>query len=108
MGWDKDKIERNKQMKFQEVIESAKLAFIKTKIEEGGTIDFKLDSDNGMSFAQVLQQGLNDSFLDTGDEEMEGDEGVEEGDEFTDESTGDEMSNEMSDEGGEGSEGGEE
>lgn len=101
MGWDKDKIERNKQMKFQEMIESAKLTFIKTKIEEAGTIDFKLDPDNGMTFAQILQQGLNDSFLDTGEEggegEGEGEEGgegeeaVEDGDEFTDESTGDEM-----------------
>ena len=104
MGWDKDKIERNKQMKFQEMIESAKLTFIKTKIEEGGTIDFNLDPENGMTFAQILQQGLNDSFLDTGEEGAEGEEAAEEGaeaaeegDEFTDESTGDEMT----DEGGE-------
>jgi hypothetical protein len=107
MGWDKDKIELNKQMKFKETIEAAKMTFIKTKIEETGTIDFKLDPDNGKSFSEILRDGLDESFLETGetsDEEGEGAEG--EGDEFSDESTGDEFGDEggeeaAADEGGE-------
>lgn len=107
MGWDKDKIELNKQMKFKEMIEAAKMTFIKTKIEETGTIDFKLDPDNGKSFSEILRDGLDESFLETGetpDEEGEGSEG--EGDEFSDESTGDEFEDESgeeaaADEGGE-------
>jgi hypothetical protein len=107
MGWDKDKIELNKQMKFKEMIEAAKMTFIKTKIEETGTIDFKLDPDNGKSFSEILRDGLDESFLETGetsDEEGEGAEG--EGDEFSDESTGDEFEDDGSgeaaaDEGGE-------
>jgi hypothetical protein len=92
MGWDKDKIELNKQMKFKETIEAAKMTFIKTKIEETGTIDFKLDPDNGKSFSEILRDGLDESFLETDEttnEEGEGSEG--EGDEFSDESTGDEF-----------------
>jgi hypothetical protein len=107
MGWDKDKIELNKQMKFKETIEAAKMTFIKTKIEETGTIDFKLDPDNGKSFSEILRDGLDESFLETdetSDEEGEGSEG--EGDEFSDESTGDEFEDESgeevaADEGGE-------
>lgn len=107
MGWDKDKIELNKQMKFKETIEAAKMTFIKTKIEETGTIDFKLDPDNGKSFSEILRDGLDESFLETdetSDEEGEGSEG--EGDEFSDESTGDEFEDEggeeaAADEGGE-------
>ena len=108
MGWDKDKIELNKQMKFKETIEAAKMTFIKTKIEETGTIDFKLDPDNGKSFTEILRDGLDESFLETGetsDEEGEGAEG--EGDEFSDESTGDEFEDEGSEEVA-GDEGGEE
>lgn len=105
MGWDKDKIELNKQMKFKETIEAAKMTFIKTKIEETGTIDFKLDPDNGKSFSEILRDGLDESFLETG--ETSDEEGEEsEGDEFSDESTGDEFEDEggeeaTADEGGE-------
>lgn len=107
MGWDKDKIELNKQMKFKETIEAAKMTFIKTKIEETGTIDFKLDPDNGKSFSEILRDGLDESFLETGEtSDEEGGEAEGEGDEFSDESTGDEFGDESggeaaADEGGE-------
>jgi hypothetical protein len=106
MGWDKDKIELNKQMKFKEMIESARMTFIKTQIEEKGTIDFKLDNETGKSFAEILREGLNDSFLETNEQSEENEE--PEGDEFSDESTGDEFEDEIGGDEGASEEGEEE
>lgn len=96
MGWDKDKIERNKQLKFKETIENAKREYIKTQITEKGTLDFKSEDDeNAQTFKEILQKDIKLNLL-TSNEEGEGGEsgeGEEEGDEFSDESTGDEFEN---------------
>lgn len=94
MGWDKAKIQANKEMRFREELEEAKLAFYKKKIEENGAIDVKDESGNP-TFKEILQQGLDDSFLEgeSGGESSEEGEGGEEGssEEFNDEGTGEEF-----------------
>lgn len=98
MGWDKDKIELNNKMKFKESIEAAKRQYLITKIEETGTIDFKVDEDDGKTFEATLREGLDVSFLETSSDENNNDSGenIDSGsdDEFTDESTGDEFTDE--------------
>ena len=110
MGWDKDKIQRNKELKFKETIEAAKLTFFKSKIEEGGTIDLKGEDEGAKTLKEILQDNIEVSVLNTeegseeGGEEVEGsEEGGEEveggEEEFEAESTGEEL--EGGEEGGE-------
>ena len=104
MGWDKDKIERNKELKFKETIEAAKLEFLKTKIGETGIVDFKGDDEEAKTLKEILQDNIKVSVLgaDGGEGEEGGGEGEEGGgdmeegggDEFSDESTGDELGGE--------------
>ena len=63
MGWDKDKIERNKELKFKETIEAAKLAFLKSKIEEGGNIDMKGEDEGAKTLKEILQDKIKVSVL---------------------------------------------
>ena len=95
MGWDKDKIKRNKELKFKETIENARIAFLKTKIEESGTVDFKSEEGGTPTFKEILQKDIKLNTLEGGgassEEGSEGAEGGEGGDEFADESTGDEF-----------------
>lgn len=121
MGWDKDQIERNKQLKFKELVESAKMEYLKTKISETGTLDIapgggeegeegEGGGKTGRTFAEILQDGLDQTFLETGGEGGEGGGGESgedmesgmEDDEFSDISTGDEMAADMEEGGGEG------
>lgn len=96
MGWDKDKIKHNKELKFKEIIENAKLAFLKSKIEEKGTIDLKdEDDESAVTFKEILQKDMKLNVLtgkdnDTGENE-ESDESLSGEDEFSDESTGDDL-----------------
>ena len=92
MGWDKAKIERNNQRKFNEAIKAAKLEYYTEKIKESGTIDVKNDEE-ALTFKEVLQQGLNTSFLSSPNkpETENSEESVDEEDEFsTEEGGGDE------------------
>lgn len=78
MGWNKDRIEENKKQKFVETVENARLAYYKTKIEEGGEIDVKPeDAEGWKSFTDQLKEGLDISFI----APPEGDEDSESGDE---------------------------
>lgn len=108
MGWNKDQIQKNKELKFKEIIEEAKIEYYKTKVAENGKIDFKVD-ENGETFAEILQKGLDQSLF--GEEEGEGGESGEGGeeaaegedlesemggsDEFESESTGSELDQSM-------------
>lgn len=112
MGWDKDKIKHNKELKFKETIENARIEYLKTKIAEKGTIDFKDEGEGGEgeggspTFKEILQKDIKLNILtngeggdESGDESGEGmegrdesGEGMEGGDEFNDESTGDDLS----------------
>ncbi len=91
MGWDKDKIKHNKELKFKEVIENARIAYLKARIEENGDIDFKNAEDNTSStFKEILQKDIQlNTFTSGGGEE--GEEGAESGEEPSEESTGDEL-----------------
>lgn len=98
MGWNKDQIQYNKEKKFREMIEEAKFEYYAEKIKEAGTIDIKSESEGEKTFAEILQTGLDRSFLNEEGEEG-GDEGSsDEDDEFTDESTGEEMGEDMMEE----------
>lgn len=55
MGWDKDKIEENTKLRFQERIKHAKEAAIIKKVEETGNIDFK---DENMGLSETLKDIL--------------------------------------------------
>ena len=91
MGWDKDKIEKNKRMKFKEAVAAAKQEYLIEQIKAKGSIDFKPDDDQeGKTFADILKDGINESFLESNDNSSDK-EIDESGDEFTDESTGDEL-----------------
>ena len=91
MGWDKDKIEKNKRMKFKEAVAAAKQEYLIEQIKAKGSIDFKPDDDQeGKTFADILKDGINESFLESDDNSSDK-EIDESGDEFTDESTGDEL-----------------
>ena len=78
MGWDKDKIEHNKELKLKETIDAAKVAYLKAKVEETGTVDVK--PEEGESFAEILQKGLDETPGDGGSEDESG-EDTAEGDE---------------------------
>ena len=57
MGWDKDKIEKNKRMKFKEAVAAARQEFIIEQIKAKGSIDFKPDDDQeGKTFAEILKE----------------------------------------------------
>lgn len=99
MGWDKDKIKHNKELKFKETIENARIEYLKTKIAEKGTIDFKEEESESPTFKEILQKDIKLNILsnknETSGEEGGGEgeeEGLEGGDEFDDESTGDDLS----------------
>lgn len=110
MGWDKSKIELNKEMKFKEELAKAKLEYYRKQVEESGTIDAKKE-DGKETFKEILQKDLDTSFFENEEENSEnsgegGGGGEEEGsaDEFADEGTGEEFSGaeEMPPEEGEG------
>jgi len=110
MGWDKDKIKRNKELKFKETIENARIEYLKTKIGEKGIIDFK--EENGPeTFKEILQKDIKLNTLESGEGAGESGEGAGEGgeggDEFSEESTGDEFSEESTGDELGGEEGGE-
>ena len=113
MGWDKDKIKRNKELKFKETIENARIEYLKTKIGEKGIIDFKEEEDGPETFKEILQKDIKLNTLEGGEGTGEGGEGEDEfseestGDEFSEESTGDEFSEESTGDELGGEEGGE-
>ena len=91
MGWDKDMIKHNRELKLNEALDAAKKEYLVTKMKENGSIDLKPeDADESFqTFRQTLQQGLDTSLLEEpGGDEVEGPESDEE---FSEESTGDEM-----------------
>jgi hypothetical protein len=108
MGWNKDQIQHNKELKFRETIENAKLEYYAEKVKEAGTIDLKPEDEGAKTFAEILQDGLDRSFMNEegGGEGGEGGEegSADEGDEFSDESTSDDMGEDMAEGGEEGGE----
>lgn len=105
MGWSKDQIKKNKELKFQEMIEDAKFEYYSGKIKEKGSVDFKNEDDeHSKTFAEILQKGLDRSFLKPSKEEEEDEEGGEgegstfEEDEFPEESSGEELNSEIAEE----------